>query len=152
MNYSITYKITMTTLNISLSKNLSLWLSGKESACNAGDMGFIPGSGRSPGEGNGNPLQYSSLGNPIGRVSWWATPLGVSEESDTTLYINNSQKPLYIIFLFDMKIYLSPKITTYIKIVILDKNVKATDGRIIFSTNYVGTTEYPYIDDWSWIA
>ena len=37
---------------------------GKESACNAGDLGFIPGSGRSPGEENGNPLQYSCLGNP----------------------------------------------------------------------------------------
>ena len=37
--------------------------SGKESACNAGDMGLIPGSGRSPGEGSGNPLQYSCLGN-----------------------------------------------------------------------------------------
>ena len=79
-------------------------------------MGWIPGSGRSLGEGNGNPLQYSSLGNPIGRGSWWATPFGVSEESDTTLRIDNSQKPLYIIFSFDMKISRSPKITTYIKI------------------------------------
>ena len=40
------------------------WLSGKESAYNAGDMGLIPGSERSPGKGNGNPLQYSCLGNP----------------------------------------------------------------------------------------
>ena len=39
---------------------------GKESACNAGDLGLIPGLGRSPGEGNGNPLQYSCLENPIG--------------------------------------------------------------------------------------
>ena len=38
---------------------------GKESACNVGDMGSIPGSGRSPGEGNGNPLQYSCLENPM---------------------------------------------------------------------------------------
>ena len=38
---------------------------GKESACNAGDKGSIPGSGRSPGEGNGNPLQYSCLENPM---------------------------------------------------------------------------------------
>ena len=45
----------------------------KESACNAGDPGLIPGSGRSPGEGNGNPLQYSYLENPIGRGAWWAT-------------------------------------------------------------------------------
>ena len=46
---------------------------GKESACNAGDSGSIPGSGRLPGEGNGNPLQYSCLGNPMDRGAWWAT-------------------------------------------------------------------------------
>ena len=49
------------------------WLSGKESACKAGDAGPIPGSGRSPGEGNGNLLQYSCLGNPRVRGAWWAT-------------------------------------------------------------------------------
>ena len=46
---------------------LPRWFSGKESACNAGDVGSIPGSGRSPGEGNGNPLQYSCLENPMDR-------------------------------------------------------------------------------------
>ena len=45
---------------------------GKESSCNAGDPGSIPGSGRSPGEGNGNPLQYSYLENPKDRGAWWA--------------------------------------------------------------------------------
>ena len=45
----------------------------KESACNAGDWGSIPGSGRSPGEGNGNPLQYSCQGNPIDRQAWQVT-------------------------------------------------------------------------------
>ena len=40
---------------------------GREAACNAGDLGLIPGSGRSAGEGNGNPLQYSYLKNPMGR-------------------------------------------------------------------------------------
>ena len=45
----------------------------KGSACNAGDLGLIPGSGRSPGEGNGNPLQYSCLENPMDRGAWWAT-------------------------------------------------------------------------------
>ena len=44
----------------------------KESACNAGDPGSIPGSGRSPKEGNGNPLQYSCLENPIDRGAWQA--------------------------------------------------------------------------------
>jgi len=43
------------------------WLSSKESACNTGDMDLIPGLGRSPGEGNGNPLQYSCLGNLMDR-------------------------------------------------------------------------------------
>ena len=43
---------------------------GKASACNAGDLGSIPGSGRSPGEGNGNPLQYSCLENPMDREAW----------------------------------------------------------------------------------
>ena len=46
---------------------------GKKSACNAGDLGSIPGSGRSPGEGNGNPLQYSCLDNPMDRGAWQAT-------------------------------------------------------------------------------
>ena len=45
---------------------------GKESACNAGDLGLIPGSGRSPGEGNGNPLQYPCLENLMDRGAWWA--------------------------------------------------------------------------------
>ena len=60
---------------------LPRWCCGKESACQAGDTGdvsLIPGSVRSPGEGNGNPLQYSCLGNPMDRGSWWATVLGVS--------------------------------------------------------------------------
>ena len=52
---------------------LPWWLSGKESACNAGDMGLIPGSGRSLGEGNGYPLQYSCLEKSIERGNWWAT-------------------------------------------------------------------------------
>ena len=51
---------------------------GKESACNAGHLGLIPGSGRSPGEGNGNPLQYSCLENPMDRGAWQATVHGVT--------------------------------------------------------------------------
>ena len=46
---------------------------GKESAYNAGDQGLTPGSGRSPGKGNGNPLQYSCLGNPMDKGAWRAT-------------------------------------------------------------------------------
>ena len=51
---------------------------GKESACNAGDLGLIPGSGRSPGEGNGNPLEYSCLENFMDRGAWLATDHGVT--------------------------------------------------------------------------
>ena len=52
---------------------------GKVSACNAGDPDSIPGSGRSPGEGNGTPLQYSCLENPMDREAWWATVHGVAK-------------------------------------------------------------------------
>ena len=52
---------------------------GKESAYNAGDSGSIPGLGRSPGEGNGNPLQYSCLENPTHRGAWQATVHGVTK-------------------------------------------------------------------------
>ena len=54
-------------------------LGGKESACNVGDLGLIPGLERSPGEGNGNPLQYSCLENPMDRGAWRATVHGVTE-------------------------------------------------------------------------
>ena len=52
---------------------------GEESACNVGDLGLIPGSGRSPGEGNGNALQYSCLENPMDRGAWWATVHGLAK-------------------------------------------------------------------------
>ena len=51
----------------------------KESTCNVGDLGSILGSGRSPGAGNGSPLQYSFLENSMDRGAWWATVHGVSE-------------------------------------------------------------------------
>ena len=61
------------------------WLSSNESACNVGDPGSIPGLGKSPEEGNGNPLQSSCLGNFMDRGAWRATygPEG-HKESDTT--------------------------------------------------------------------
>ena len=55
----------------------------KNTPAKAGDMGLIPGSGRSPGEGNGNTFQYSCLGNPMERGAWWATVHGVTKESGT---------------------------------------------------------------------
>ena len=70
---------------------LPWWLNSKESACNTGGVGLIPGSGRSPGGGNGNPLQFSCLENPMDRGARWATVHRVTKkESDTTYWLNNN--------------------------------------------------------------
>ena len=79
---------------------LPWWLSGKESACKTGDVCSIPGLGRSPEEGNGNPLQYSCLGNPMDREGWWATVHGVAKSqtqlSDlTTITMANDVENLF---------------------------------------------------------
>ena len=58
---------------------LPRWLSGKEFTCQAGDVGSIAGSARSPGEGNGDPLQYSCLENFTDRGAWWARVHGVAK-------------------------------------------------------------------------
>ena len=62
-------------------RGLPWWLRNhaKESTCNAGDLGLIPGLGRCPGEGHGHPLQCSGLENPYGRVAWQATDHGVAK-------------------------------------------------------------------------
>ena len=66
------------------------WLSDKESTCQAGDAGSIPGSGGSSGEGNGNSLQYSCLENPTDRGTWRATVHGVEKELDMTKQLKNN--------------------------------------------------------------
>ena len=62
-----------------IQKGFSFGSDGKESACDAGDLGLIPRSGRSPGEGNGYPLQYSCLENFVGRGAWRATVHAVAK-------------------------------------------------------------------------
>ena len=88
--------------NITLATSNSFWKQvqykfpggsdGKASVCNVGDRGSIPGPGRSPGEGNGSPLQYSCLGNPMDRGAWQAIIHGVAKSqtrlSDFTYGIN----------------------------------------------------------------
>ena len=59
--------------------SLHIGSDGKESACDAGDLGLIPGLGRSPAEGNGNPLQSFCLENAMDRGAWWATVHGVAK-------------------------------------------------------------------------
>ena len=68
---------------------------GKELACNlgdSGDEGLIPGSGRSPGGGNGNPLQYSCLGNPMNREAWGAMVHGVAKIQTRTKRLSTLSK------------------------------------------------------------
>ena len=80
-------KIIALSIRISIYESgLPWWLRGKESACNvgdSGDVGLIPGSGRSPGGGNGNPLRYSGLETPMDRSLVGHSPWG-RKESDTT--------------------------------------------------------------------
>ena len=68
------------------------WWLGKEPACNAGDLGSIPGLGRSPGEGNGNPLLYSCLENPMDRGAWQATVHGITKSQT---WLSNFHNLLY---------------------------------------------------------
>ena len=71
---------------------------GKASACNAGDPGSIPGSGRSPGEGNGNPLQYSCLENPRDRGAWRAAVYGVAQSQTRLKRLSSSSRNYNIQF------------------------------------------------------
>ena len=79
---------------------LPRWLSGKESACNAGntgDGGLIPGSGRPPGGGNSNPLQYSCLKKSMNRGAWWTTVQRIAKS--WTQLIDYTCKMLLAIFI-----------------------------------------------------
>ena len=87
----------------------SRWFSGKESPCNAGDTDSVPGSGRSPGEGNDNPLQYSCQGNCMDRGAWQAIVHGVTKESDTTLA--NKWQQLYWCYSTKHNFLLAPILT-----------------------------------------
>ena len=87
---------------------LHQWLSCKESAYNAGDMAFIPESGRYPLEGNGNSLHYSCLANLMDREALWAVVHRVAKESVMTKQLNSKQQCLFyslIAHFFLMKYY-----------------------------------------------
>ena len=81
-------------LDIGMRYALLQWPSSREFACNTGDTDvvWIPRLGSYPGGGNGNPLQYSCLKNPMDRGAWWATVHGVAKESDMTSWLNNNGK------------------------------------------------------------
>ena len=69
----------------------------KNPSANARDAGSIPGSGRSPREGDGNPLQYSCLGNSMDRGAWWAIVHGGLKESDMTWQLNSNRQVLHCV-------------------------------------------------------
>ena len=74
----------------------------KVSAWNAGDLGSIPGSGRSPGEGNGNPLQYSCLENPMEGGAWWTTVHGVAKSRTRLSDFTHSLIIFHIFFCYGL--------------------------------------------------
>ena len=88
-----TIQITIKCLyRLTLHSGLPMWLSGIESPADAGDVGSIPGSGSSPGEGNGNPLQYSYRDNPMDRGAWQTTVHRVTK-SQTRLSAHRAMQP-----------------------------------------------------------
>ena len=78
------YRNSLESKQLLVENSLPRWLSGKESACNAGDVGSVPGLGKFPREGYDNPLQYSDLGNPLDRGAWRTAVHGDAKESDMT--------------------------------------------------------------------
>ena len=103
---------------------------GKASTCNAGDQVSIPGSGRSPGEGNGNPLLYSCLENPTDRGAWWATIYGVAK-SDTTEQLTHTHK-LFIAFLPRSKRCLISWLQSPSAVILEPKKIKSVTVSIVF--------------------
>ena len=84
--FCITARVELTGLLLPLGLGFPSGSDSEDSACNAGDLGLIPGSWRSPGERNGHPLQYSCLENPLDRGVWWATGHGVAKNQTRLSY------------------------------------------------------------------
>ena len=93
-NSQIKYKRNSNNSTFECTRGLPGSSAGKESSCNAGDLGLIPGLGRSPAEGNSYPLQYSCLGNSMNRGAWKATVHGVTKSCDMTESLSLSQDSL----------------------------------------------------------
>ena len=85
------------------------WLSGKESACQVENMGSVPGLRRSPGEENGNPIQYSCLGNPMDRGPWWGYSPWCCKKRWTwlSMYAHTSSVIAYFYVYLIINLYLS---------------------------------------------
>ena len=88
---------------------------GKESACSAGDLCWIPGLGRSPGKGNGNPLQYSCLENSLNRGAWWVIVYRVTRSNTTewlTLILEFSSG-LFILFHWSVNVFYASTVLVF---------------------------------------
>ena len=125
----------------------------KESACNEGDLGSIPGLGRSPGEGLGYPLQYSCLENPVDRGAWWATVHRSQRVG------HNWATSLSLFSPFSLSL---PSLNQFCPVVNWaplptwpqwGRNVRQFHRkRTVFSTNGTGTTEYPHAKELIWAS
>ena len=83
-------------VSIYINVGLLWWLSGKKSACRAGDLGLIPGLRRSPGGGYDNPLQYSCPKNPMDRGAWWATVYRVTQSQTRLKWLSSSSMKVLV--------------------------------------------------------
>ena len=92
-------------LQYSFCLGLPTWLIGNESPANAGDLGSIPGSGRPPGGGHGNPLQYSCLENPMFRGAWWATVQGSQRVRHAWACTHTLLLFYVLVFFFALEVY-----------------------------------------------
>ena len=101
----------------------------KASACNTGDLGSVPGLGRSPGEGNGNPLQYSCLKNPMDGEAWWATIHGVAKS--WTRLSDFTSLHFYLLFRFSLHWWAKKKVILRSVIVFVDFSIE--HSKIIYN-------------------
>ena len=99
---------------------LPRWLSGKNLTANAGNLGSIPGLGRSSGEGNGNPLKYFCLGNPMDREAWQATVRGVTK-SQTQLRNQTKTNNCSLLFVKPLSFGLKKKFSCFFCILCYQK-------------------------------
>jgi len=110
---------------------------GKESACNMEDMGLVPGLGRSPGGGHGNPLQYSYLENPVDRGGWWAAVLGFQRVGHDWMTKHSTQLSsslfLYIFSLLNFSLC-SPILLLSLLSIFVIFTLNSLSGRSLVST------------------
>ena len=107
-------------------------LDGKASAHNVGDMGSVPGLGRSPGEGNGNPLQYSGLENSMDGGAWWATVHGVHSILSTHSFVCISKNKG--LFFKNIKISVTHNYFSFFMLIYIRIQIKSTYSNCLYAS------------------